>query len=44
MFGKHAFNDVVGFKDAILAEKDVFANAFIRHLLSFVKPYHLKLL
>ncbi len=35
LFGKHAFNDVVGFKDAILAEKDVFANAFIRHLLSF---------
>ena len=35
LFGKHSFEDVVGFKDAILAEKDVFANAFIRHLLSF---------
>lgn len=35
LFGKHYFEDVVGFKDAILAEKDVFANAFIRHLLSF---------
>ena len=35
LFGKHEFNDVVGFKDAILAERDVFANAFIRHLLSF---------
>ncbi|MEE2967329.1 MAG: DUF1592 domain-containing protein [Verrucomicrobiota bacterium] len=35
LFGKHAFQDVVGFKDAILAEKDLFANAFIRHLLSY---------
>ena len=35
LFGKHVFKDVVGFKDAVLAEKDVFANAFIRHLLSY---------
>tara|TARA_B110000014_G_C20124902_1_gene598404 strand:- start:3815 stop:5476 length:1662 start_codon:yes stop_codon:yes gene_type:complete len=35
LFGKHAFKDVVGFKDAVLAEKDLFANAFIRHLLSY---------
>jgi len=35
LFGKHAFNDVVGFKDAILAEEDVFAQAFVEHLLSY---------
>jgi hypothetical protein len=35
LFGKHAFKDVVGFKDAVLAEKDVFAKAFIKHLLSY---------
>lgn len=35
LFGKHDFNDVVGFKDAVHAEKTVFANAFIRHLLSY---------
>lgn len=35
LFGKHSFNDVVGFKDAVLAEKDVFAKAFIKHLLSY---------
>jgi len=35
LFGKHSFKDVVGFKDAVLAEKDLFANAFIRHLLSY---------
>jgi len=35
LFGKHAFKDVVGFKDAVLAEKGLFANAFIRHLLSY---------
>ena len=35
LFGKHDFKDVVGFKDAVLAEKDLFARAFIKHLLSF---------
>ena len=35
LFGKHDFTDVVGFKDAVLAEKDVFAKAFIKHLLSY---------
>jgi hypothetical protein len=35
LFGKHEFKDVVGFKDAVLAEKDVFAKAFIKHLLSY---------
>jgi len=35
LFGKHDFKDVVGFKDAVLAEKDVFAKAFIKHVLSY---------
>lgn len=35
LFGKHEFTDVVGFKDAILAEKDLFAKAFVGHLLSY---------
>ena len=35
LFGKHEFKDVVGFKDAVLAEKDLFARAFIKHLLSY---------
>jgi hypothetical protein len=35
LFGKHEFKDVVGFKDAILAEKAIFAKAFIKHLLSY---------
>ena len=35
LFRKHAFNDVVEFKDAILAEKDRFARAFAGHVLSF---------
>jgi hypothetical protein len=35
LFGKHDFKDVVGFKDAVLAEKEVFAKAFIKHLLSY---------
>jgi len=35
LFGKHEFKDVVGFKDAILAEKEVFVKAFIKHLLSY---------
>ena len=29
------FNDVIGFKDAILAEKDRFTRGFAGHLLSF---------
>jgi hypothetical protein len=35
LFNKHAFQDVIGFKDAILAEKDRFARAFAGHLLSY---------
>jgi len=35
LFGKHEFKDVVGFKDAVLAEKQVFAKAFIKHLLAY---------
>ncbi|MEM9646735.1 MAG: DUF1592 domain-containing protein, partial [Planctomycetota bacterium] len=35
LFRKHAFNDVVEFKDAILKEKDRFARALAGHLLSF---------
>ena len=35
LFGKHDFKDIAGFKDAILVEKDRFARAFIKHLLSF---------
>lgn len=35
LFRKHAFSDIVGFKDAILAEKDRFVRAFAAHMLSF---------
>ncbi len=35
LFGKHVFHDVVGFKDALLAEKDRFTRALAGHLLSF---------
>lgn len=35
LFRKHAFNDVIEFKDAILAEKDRFTRALAGHLLSF---------
>ncbi|MEM7384711.1 MAG: DUF1588 domain-containing protein, partial [Verrucomicrobiota bacterium] len=35
LFGRHQFEDVVGFKDAVLAEKETFAKAFIGHLLSY---------
>jgi hypothetical protein len=35
LFGIHAFKDIVGFKDAVLAEKQVFAKAFIKHLLAY---------
>jgi len=35
LFRKHEFNDIVEFKDAILAEKDRFTRGFAAHLLSF---------
>lgn len=35
LFRKHKFNDVIEFKDAILAEKDRFARGLAGHLLSF---------
>ncbi|MCA9137500.1 MAG: DUF1592 domain-containing protein [Planctomycetales bacterium] len=35
LFREHNFNDVVEFKDAILAEKDRFTRALAAHLLSF---------
>ncbi|MCH8921789.1 MAG: DUF1592 domain-containing protein [Planctomycetes bacterium] len=35
LFKKHKFENVVEFKDAILAEKDRFARGFAAHLLSF---------
>jgi Protein of unknown function (DUF1588)/Protein of unknown function (DUF1585)/Protein of unknown function (DUF1592) len=35
LFRKHAFGDVIQFKDAILAERDRFAEGFVGHLLSF---------
>jgi len=35
LFNKHAFQDVIGFKDAMIAEKDRFARALASHLLSF---------
>lgn len=35
LFRRHEFSDVIGFKDAILAEKDRFAKAFAGHLLAF---------
>jgi hypothetical protein len=35
LFRRHEFDDIAGFKDAILAEKDRFTKAFAAHLLSF---------
>jgi hypothetical protein len=35
LFGRHEFADIVGFKDALLEEKDRFTRAFAAHLLSF---------
>jgi len=35
LFRRHEFSDIVGFKDAILAEKDRFVRGFAGHLLSF---------
>ncbi len=35
LFRKHKFNNIVEFKDAILAEKDRFTRGLASHLLSF---------
>lgn len=35
LFGRHEFTSVVEFKDAILAEREMFARAFSGHLLAF---------
>lgn len=35
LFREHAFSDVAGFKDAVLADKDRFCRALAGHLLSF---------
>ena len=35
LFGRHEFNNIEQFKDAILVERDVFTRAFAAHLLSF---------
>ena len=35
LFGRHKFDDIVEFKDAILAEKSLFARAFSGHVLEF---------
>ncbi|MCH2183394.1 MAG: DUF1592 domain-containing protein [Mariniblastus sp.] len=35
LFGQHSFRDVVEFKDAIRAEQETFATAFVEHLLSY---------
>ena len=35
LFRMHEFNDIVEFKDAVLAEKDRFTRGFASHLLSF---------
>ena len=35
LFGRHEFGDIVEFKDAILAERDLFGRAFAEHLLEF---------
>ena len=35
LFGQHTFRDVVEFKDAVRAEQDAFAIAFVEHLLSY---------
>ena len=35
LFRRHKFTNIVEFKDAILAEKDRFARAFAKHVLSF---------
>ena len=35
LFRKHKFGDIIEFKDAILMEKNRFARAFAKHLMSF---------
>ena len=35
LFQRHEFADVIGFKDAILAEREQFAHAFAAHLMSY---------
>jgi len=35
LFGRHEFSDIVGFKEALLKEKDRFSKAFTEHLLSY---------
>ena len=35
LFGRYKFQNIVEFKDAVLAEKELFARAFAGHLLSF---------
>lgn len=35
LFNRHAFDGVIGFKDALRAEEDRFAKAFASHLLSY---------
>ncbi|MYB54296.1 MAG: DUF1585 domain-containing protein, partial [Acidobacteriia bacterium] len=35
LFGRYEFDNIVEFKDAILAEKDRFARAFAAHLMAF---------
>ena len=35
LFGRYEFSNIVEFKDAILAERDMFARAFAGHLLEF---------
>ncbi len=35
LFSKHAFQDIVGFKQALLAEKDRFTRGFAGHLLAY---------
>lgn len=35
LFGKHAFRDIIEFKDAVKAEEGAFVTAFIEHLLSY---------
>ena len=35
LFGKSEFHDVVGLKNAINAEKQIFVTAFVKHLISY---------
>ncbi len=42
LFRRHPFDSVVEFKDALLAEKDRFTEAFVGHLMSFALARELK--